>query len=144
MKIYTMGFNGKSAAQFFEPLRDNNISRLLDIRLNNTSQLAAFTKKNDLEYFMEKILGAEYHHLLLLAPPKELLDKYKSDHDWDYYEIEYNAVLRSRDLESNIDRSLFDRDVVLLCSEETADKCHRRLAAEFLMGILDVEAIVHL
>ena len=144
MRIYTIGFTGKTAAEFFEPLKRNHIKRLLDIRLKNTSQLAGFTKKNDLEYFLKEILGADYFHVPILAPAEELLKKYKSDNDWAYYEPEYLRLLDTRGVEKNIDRSLFDRDVVLLCSEETPERCHRRLAAEYLSKFLKPREIIHL
>lgn len=144
MKIYTIGSNGKTAEQFFETLRRKNITRLLDIRRNNTSQLSAFTKKNDLEYFLKMILSADYRHLLLLAPDEALLDRYKKDKDWALYEVDYLRGLEKSRVSERLDISLFDRDVVLLCSEPTPEKCHRRLAAEFLSPLLSAEGVQHL
>ena len=77
MKLYTIGFIKKSARVFFETLLKNNIKRLVDIRLNNTSQLAGFTKREDLRYFLEAIGNIEYIHLEKFAPSKELLNAYK-------------------------------------------------------------------
>jgi uncharacterized protein (DUF488 family) len=144
MVIYTIGFRGKTASAFFEALKAKKIERLLDVRLNNTSQLASFTKKPDLEYFLTEVLGAEYHHVTILAPTQELLDKFKEDKDWEYYETEYGRLLDERRLSENLDLKLFDRDIVLLCSEETADRCHRRLAAEYISRLLPYVNIEHL
>ena len=46
MTIYTIGFTQKSAEQFFEAIKKNNIELLIDVRLNNKSQLAGFSKGN--------------------------------------------------------------------------------------------------
>lgn len=144
MKIFTVGFGKKTAEQFFETLRSRGITRLIDIRRNNTSQLSAFTKKEDLAYFLKSILGADYHHVLLLAPEEALLDRYKTDKDWARFEEEYLRGLEESRVRDRLDLSLFDRDVVLLCSEPTPEKCHRRLAAEFVLKLIPAEAIEHL
>ena len=43
--LYTIGFTQKSAKAFFEILMQNNVKKIIDIRLNNSSQLAGFTQK---------------------------------------------------------------------------------------------------
>lgn len=144
MKIYTIGFTGKTAEQFFEILRSKNITRLIDIRRNNTSQLSAFTKKEDLRYFLKNVVGADYFHLPLLAPELSLLERYKSDKDWSRYEHDYMLGLELSNAAELLDLSLFDRDVVLLCSEPSPEECHRRLAAIFLAKLLHPEAVEHL
>lgn len=143
--IYTIGFAEKSAEKFFTLLENAGITILLDIRLNNTSQLSGFTKGKDLAYFVKKILGGEYLHLPELAPTKELLNKYKADGDWRHYEREFIGILERRKVETSIDAMILKGPSVLLCSEVTADKCHRRLAAEYLTNrILPDHEIVHL
>ena len=133
MEIYSIGFTQKSAAQFFGALKSAGIQRLLDIRLNNTSQLAAFAKKDDLAYFLKAICNAEYHHEPLLAPTQEILDAYKKRKgDWTAYEREFLALMQEREVETNIDRAQFAQPTVLLCSELTAEHCHRRLVLEYL------------
>ena len=133
MEIYTIGFTKKSADQFFGALRRAGIKRLIDIRLNNSSQLAGFTKQDDLAFFLREICGAEYMHMLILAPTKEILDGYKQKKiTWEEYERRFNSLLVERKVEEKIDRELFGIPIVLLCSEPKADKCHRRLVAEYL------------
>jgi uncharacterized protein (DUF488 family) len=133
MEIYSIGFTQKSAAQFFGALKSAGIRRLLDIRLNNTSQLAAFAKKDDLAYFLKAICNAEYHHEPLLAPTQEILDAYKKRKgDWTAYEREFLALMREREVETKIDRAQFAQPTALLCSELTAEHCHRRLVLEYL------------
>lgn len=78
MKIFTIGFTKKSAEAFFESLKRAGVKRLLDVRLNNVSQLAGFTKKDDLRYFTKAICNIEYAHLPVLAPTAEILDPYKN------------------------------------------------------------------
>ena len=133
MKIYTIGFTKKSAGQFFGALRKAGIKRLIDIRLNNSSQLSGFTKQDDLAFFLKEICGAEYVHNLVLAPTKEILDGYKNKKiAWEEYERRFKSLLTERKVEEKIDRELFGVPTVLLCSEPKPEKCHRRLVAEYL------------
>jgi uncharacterized protein (DUF488 family) len=133
VEIYTIGFTKKSAEQFFDALRKSGIKRLIDIRLNNSSQLAGFTKQEDLAFFLRKICGAEYMHQLILAPTKEILDGYKKGGiTWEEYERRFNSLLTKRKVEEKIDKELFSAPTVLLCSEPRPEKCHRRLVAEYL------------
>lgn len=145
MNIYTIGFTKKTAQEFFEKLQSADAKYLLDTRLNNKSQLAGFTKKGNIEYFIEKLTDLKYVELPLLAPSDEVLKQYRSDGDWDAYEVKYKRMLVKRGVAQAIDPSLFSDGAVLLCSEPTAEKCHRRLAAEFLQKeVLDGSSIVHL
>lgn len=105
---------------------------MVDIRLNNSSQLAGFTKARDLEFFLREILGASYIHEPRLAPTPEILAAYKNGGSWGDYEQAYTALLRQRSMESVLRREDFEVRTVLLCSEPTAERCHRRLAAEYL------------
>jgi uncharacterized protein (DUF488 family) len=133
VEIYTIGFTKKSAEQFFGVLRKAGIKRLVDIRLNNSSQLAGFTKQDDLAFFLKEICGAEYSHQLILAPTKEILDGYKKKKiTWDEYERRFKSLLSDRKVEEKIGKELFGIPTVLLCSEPKPEKCHRRLVAEYL------------
>lgn len=133
MEIYSIGFTQKSASQFFGALKSNRIERLLDVRLNNTSQLAGFAKQSDLAYFLHEICGAAYEHEPLLAPTQDILDAYKKNKgDWNTYTQAYLQLIRSRAVESALSRESFSTRTVLLCSEPTAEHCHRRLALEYL------------
>ncbi len=144
-KIYTIGFTGKSAEEFFTILKRKGVKILLDIRLNNISQLAGFTKGKDLAYFVKEILAGQYYHMTDLAPTKELLKKYQADEDWQSYEKEFLALLERRKVESKIKPELLKGPTVLLCSEKTAEKCHRRLTAEYLQKkLLSDYTIEHL
>ncbi len=143
--IYTIGFTKKTAEQFFEALRRSGARHLLDIRLNNRSQLAGFTRRNDLGYFLKKLSAMEYHEVSALAPDKPILGAYRKYHDWPEYERQYLALLRARGVEKQVDLRLFEEGAVLLCSEPEPGQCHRRLAAEYLRGaVLPGAEIVHL
>lgn len=145
MEIYTIGFTRKSARQFFERLQAVGIKRLVDVRLNNTSQLAGFAKRGDLEYFLQELCGAEYLHLPGLAPTKELLDAYhKRLLAWEAYESRFRQLLADRGAERLADPVLFAAPSVLLCSEPSAERRHRRLVAEYLGGHWGGARIVHL
>jgi len=131
MNLYTIGFSQKSAEEFFKVLKSNNVIRLIDIRLNNKSQLAGFTNVKHLPYFL-KVHDIEYLYRPDFAPSKELLNGYKNKLiSWQEYEIEYSKILAQRNIIEKIDWSIF-RNSILLCSEPTAERCHRRLLAEYL------------
>ncbi|MEX2186862.1 MAG: DUF488 domain-containing protein [Pirellulales bacterium] len=133
MEIYTIGFTQTSAADFFGRLRSAGVRRLVDVRLNNSSQLAAFAKRGDLAYFLRELCGAEYVHEPLLAPTQDMLDAYKKRKgDWEEYERRYLDLLSQRRIETELGRELFDGPTVLLCSEAEATHCHRRLALKYL------------
>jgi uncharacterized protein (DUF488 family) len=145
MEIYSIGFTQKGAGQFFDTLRANRIERLLDVRLNNTSQLAGFAKASDLPYFLREICGAEYEHEPLLAPTQDILDGYKKQKgNWDVYTEAYLSLIRGRKIESVLAQDRFQKRTVLLCSEATAEHCHRRLALEYLQKHWDGVEIYHL
>lgn len=132
IRIYTIGFTQKTAQEFFEILRDARVQRVLDIRLNNVSQLAGFSKKDDLKYFLREILGMDYIHLPLLAPTQAILDAYKKHGgDWSVYERQFMELMRKREIEKRLDPALVHQGC-LLCSEDTPHYCHRRLVAEYL------------
>jgi len=131
MILYTIGFSQKSAEDFFKILKSNNVIRLIDIRLNNKSQLAGFTNVKHLPYFL-KIHDIGYLYRPDFAPSKELLNGYKNKSiSWQEYDIEYSRILIQRNIIEKIDCNIF-KDSVLLCSEPTAEQCHRRLLAEYL------------
>ncbi len=145
MKIYSIGFTQRSAEDFFNTLKSAGIRRLVDIRLNNTSQLAAFAKKDDLAYFLKAICKIDYRHEPLLAPTQEILDAYKkSKGDWATWERDFNALIRSRKIEKKLDRAEFSQPTVLLCSEFTPEHCHRRLVLEYLTRKWGDVTIIHL
>ncbi len=144
MRLYTIGFTKKTAEQFFTTLSTAKVKTLIDVRLNNVSQLAGFSKRLDLEYFLRVICGIGYVHLSELAPTQEILDAYrKGRHDWTNYEAQFLELLKKRRVAQKLDRKIFDR-ACLLCSEETADQCHRRLAAEHLQKKWGGIEVVHL
>jgi uncharacterized protein (DUF488 family) len=145
MEIYTIGFAKKSAEAFFGALRKAGIKRLVDIRLNNISQLAGFTKKDDLKFFLKELCDAEYIHEPLLAPTPEILNSYKKKKiNWQEYEQRFLDLMAERRVEEKIDQNLFNGPTVLLCSESKAEHCHRRLVLEYLQDKWGSLRIAHL
>ncbi len=145
MEIFTIGFAGKSAPTFFGILKKAGIRRLIDVRINNTSQLAGFTKSDSLPFFLHEILDIDYVHEPLLAPEKEAMTAYRKEKgDWEKYERDFIKLMNERRVAELLDRSLFDIPAVLLCSEPTADRCHRRLVAEYLAAKWGNVTITHL
>ena len=132
MKLFTIGFTKKSAETFFTSLKNAGVKRLVDVRLNNISQLAGFTKKDDLRFFTKAICDIDYVHVPHLAPTQGILDAYKKHKgDWKVYERQFLDLIRSRHVEKVVSRDLLDGGC-LLCSEEKPSHCHRRLVAEYL------------
>lgn len=145
MEVYTIGFTRRSAEEFFQALREAGIKRLVDVRLNNTSQLAGFTKRDDLAFFLREICGAEYVHEPMLAPTRELLEGYaKKRIDWGEYEHRFLALMEERRVENLLDKDLLRGPAALLCSETRPDRCHRRLVLEYLDRRWGGLEIVHL
>ncbi len=145
MEIYTIGFTKKSAEEFFETLRQNSIEQLVDVRRHNTSQLAGFAKKRDLVYFLRELLGADYRHEEDLAPTQELLKAFRAkEYTWDEYQEIFLEQLSERRVEEEVAREMFSPKTVLLCSEPTADFCHRRLVVEYLDASWGSVRAVHL
>ena len=145
MKIYTIGFTGKTAEEFFGLLNSADAKYLVDTRLNNRSQLAGFTKKGNIEFFTEKLTGMTYLEMPTLAPEKEMFSEYRKEGDWSLYESRYIRLLEERGVTESIDRKVFSDGVVLLCSERTPEKCHRRLATEYMKrNVLPQAEIIHL
>lgn len=146
MEVFTIGFTKTPAADFFDKLKQAGVKRLLDVRLNNTSQLAAYAKRDDLKYFLKTICKASYEHEPLLAPTKKMLDDYKKyKGTWEQYEEEFLALMSDRKIESQVERATFESEpTVLLCSELTAEHCHRRLVLDYLEPVWPDLSVVHL
>jgi uncharacterized protein (DUF488 family) len=132
MCLYTIGFTQKSARDFFGRLQASQVKRVLDVRLNNSSQLAGFAKKDDLQYFLREICDIDYVHLPILAPTSEMLERYrKKGGGWKRYEEEFLRLIEEREIEKQLDPKMVAGGC-LLCSEDKPHQCHRRLVAEYL------------
>ncbi|CUA88706.1 MULTISPECIES: DUF488 family protein [Gammaproteobacteria] len=132
MDIYTIGFTQKNAEKFFKFLRVSGVKTLVDVRLNNVSQLAGFAKKDDLKFFLRELCGAEYVHSPELAPTKDILNAYKKgEMPWNVYEDKFLNLMAQRNIEKSIKSELLDHGC-LLCSEHEPHFCHRRLVVEYL------------
>lgn len=144
MKISTIGFTKKNAKKFFGLLKDAGVKRVVDVRLNNVSQLAGFAKRDDLAFFLKSICNVDYVHLPELAPTKGMLDDYKKNHkDWRRYEREFLDLMERRKIESKIPEEVI-AEGCLLCSEDKPHHCHRRLVAEYLKDHWGSVEIKHL
>ena len=132
MKVFTIGFTKTSAESFFHRLQGAGVTKVLDVRLNNVSQLAGFAKRDDLQYFLSTIGRIAYEHARELAPTKEMLDAYKKGKgDWAEYEKQFLELIATRQIEKFIPREAME-GACLLCSEDTPHHCHRRLVVEYL------------
>ena len=145
MEIHTAGFTQRTAEEFFDLLRGAEITRLIDVRLRNVSQLAGFAKRDDLKFFLRELCQADYVHVPCLAPTAELLDEYRKKRiTWDEYEEQFLELMASRRIEDQLDDDLFKGKPVLLCSEKLHDNCHRKLVGKYLHDCWGDVKMVHL
>ncbi len=144
IKVFTIGFTQKSAEAFFSTLRNQGVKRVIDIQLNNSSQLAGFSKKDDLRYFLKAICQINYLYKPELAPTKEIMDAFKKNKGkWSVFEEKFLALMSERKIEEILSEELLDGGC-LLCSEDKPDHCHRRLVVEYLDKKWGNLEIIHL
>ncbi len=144
MKIFTIGFTKKTAEEFFTRLRENGVNRIVDVRLNNTSQIAGFAKARDLAYFLKTIADIDYRHITALAPTQDILDDYKKKKGpWIEFERRFSQILEKRRIADTMSKKLLDGDC-LLCSEDKHEHCHRRLITEYLQDHWKDVEVIHL
>ena len=153
MHICTIGFRGKSAREFFGLLEKAGVQKLLDIRRRNQSQLAGFTKGSDLAYFLEECFGIRYEHIPLFAPSEDLLDGFHArlgkrkcdDATWAWYVEQFTHEISDKPIVEGFLAATKGFEVVcLLCTEETAEHCHRRLVAEHVAVRIEGVTVEHL
>jgi uncharacterized protein (DUF488 family) len=130
--LFTIGFTQKTAEQFFQLLAEAGVTKVVDIRENREGQLQGFARFPDIAFFLRKIVSAEYVHEPAFAPSPEIRDAYRTSHDWDQYELSFRALMAERKAIESAKPEDYEGKVALLCSEPTAEKCHRRLVAEML------------
>lgn len=144
IELYTIGFTNKSASSFFALLENSHVTKVVDTRINNVSQLAGFAKGRDLEFFLRRIGSISYEHSIEFAPTKELLGRYrKKNIDWNEYTLEYLNLLDMRKVSQSVNTEELHNSC-LLCSEHSPEKCHRRLLAEYLQHVDPNIQIIHL
>ena len=144
VRIFTIGFTGHSAEEFFSKLQRAGVKTLFDVRLNNVSQLAGFAKKQDLRYFLQTIANIGYVHEKSLAPTKDILDAYKKKQiEWSEYEQGFNRLLEERQPETRLRPDELDGGC-LLCSEHEPVHCHRRLVTDYLTRKWRNVQVIHL
>jgi uncharacterized protein (DUF488 family) len=144
MKIFTIGFTKTTAEKFFLRLQKAGVKKMVDVRLNNVSQLAGFAKKDDLRYFLKSLCSIEYVHRPELAPTQDMLDAYKKNGGkWEDYEHKFISLIESRRIEETVPREALD-GACLLCSEDKPHQCHRRLVVEYLRKKWTDVEIAHL
>jgi len=145
LKLYTIGFSGKTAQQFFEILKKNKIDCLLDIRIYPSSDDAEFCNQVNLPYFLNEIANCDYRYCPELAPTEHLLDNYHLDHDWEKYVKKFTSLMEKRKIPFSLDREFLNkRKCCLLCFEPTPEFCHRRLVSERIQDHWKDVEIIHL
>ncbi|EKU57301.1 MULTISPECIES: DUF488 family protein [Acinetobacter calcoaceticus/baumannii complex] len=142
MTIYTIGFTKKSANKFFNLIKQNHVKKIIDVRLNNVSQLAGFAKRDDLKFFLREICNCDYEPVPDLAPTDEILKPYKKgDIPWDTYKDLFLNLMAQRNIEKHISLQQFENEC-LLCSEDLPHQCHRRLVIEYLQQYAEQNHVI--
>ncbi len=137
--IFTIGFTQTTAESFFDAVNKEDINTLIDVRLNNSSQLSGFAKKKDLQFFLKELCGVEYVHAPDLAPTKDILDRYKKQKgSWSDYEDSFMELMYKRNIEKQFKPHFFDNGC-MLCSEKLPHHCHRSLVAKYLQDNWDIQ-----
>ncbi|HEV2755079.1 MAG TPA: DUF488 domain-containing protein [Actinomycetota bacterium] len=146
MEIFSIGFTKTSAEHFFTRLTAARVRRVVDVRLNTTSQLAGFAKGRDLPFFLKVVGDIDYRHEPLLCPTDDILEDYKrrKSMTWGEYERRFLELMRARSIETALHREEFRTPTALLCSEATPEQCHRRLVLEYLRERWPEVTITHL
>ncbi|MCX5825738.1 MAG: DUF488 domain-containing protein [Deltaproteobacteria bacterium] len=144
MEIFTIGFAKKNLKTFIKKLAVAGVKKVIDIRLHNTSQLAGYAKKDDLEYILS-LVGIGYEHHPELAPTEEILDGYKKKKlSWQDYERKFKDILVQRNPIQSVKIMGEQGPICLLCAEDKPVQCHRRLVAEYYAAHREGVQIRHL
>jgi len=130
--IFTIGFAGKTAEQFFALLTEARVKQLIDIRENRGGQLSGFAKHPDLKFLLERITGIVYSYDARFAPSADIRKAYRETKDWSLYEPSFLQLMRERGIPQSLGPDEFSGSFALLCSEPGPEKCHRRLVADIL------------
>ncbi|OQB27709.1 MAG: hypothetical protein BWY10_01148 [Chloroflexi bacterium ADurb.Bin180] len=143
--LFTIGYERRSLSELIRALQEAGVDAVIDIRLRNTSQLAGYTKKDDLAFLLREGFGIAYEHHPELAPTDELLDDYRASRDWEHYESAFRSALKKRHSD-RVGREILGRysRICLLCHERLPVKCHRRLVAEWWVQRIGGFTVVHL
>jgi len=143
MKLFTIGFTGTTAENFFARLLESGVRRVLDVRVHNTSQLSGFAKRDDLDFFLNSVGGITYRHCPELAPHEDMLSEYRQTGDWAAYEKSFLTLMKDRKIETIFNRSEM-KDSCLLCSEKLPHHCHRKIVADYLAEKWGKIKVIHL
>ena len=143
MKLYTIGYSGKTAKELFGILIENKVRKVIDIRLKNANSYCFYTHKRDFPFLLS-LVGIDYEHKLEWAPERWLLDGWRDEKiAWSKYVVEFRKLIEERNILQGVKAENLD-GCVLLCSEMTADMCHRRLLAEYFQAKFSEIEVIHL
>jgi uncharacterized protein (DUF488 family) len=129
VKIYTIGYEGLTLAQFLGLLKANHIEHLVDIREAPISRKAGFSK-TALSNAVEAA-GIRYSHVHALGCPKPIRNRYKETEDWASYTRAFKTHLAGQgDALAELRRTAAGARTCLLCYEADYNHCHRTFVAE--------------
>ena len=140
MYLYTIGYSGKSEAEFYEILRTHKVSRIIDVRRFKTSKYVPFANGENLS----RKCKDKYVAIPDVAPEKSLLLQWQNgDIAWSYYERTYLEFLQLISAQNFFTEEILD-NACLLCMEASPSQCHRKLLAQYLANYFPSLKIEHL
>lgn len=143
MKLFTIGYVGKSAKEMFDILRRNGVRKVIDIRLENANSYCFYTHKRDFAFLL-KLANIAYEHKEKWAPSEGLFKGFKKQQlSWNEYIVEYGKLIKERNMIQGVTAQDLD-GCALLCAEATPQMCHRRLLAEYFKHQFSNLEVIHL
>ena len=128
MPLYTIGYEGMTIASFLNRLKDHNVNLVLDVRELPLSRKPGFSKRSFAAALSDA--GISYTHIPSLGCPKEIRDRYKSDHNWAVYAVAFSKYLETQASAISIVREASaTSSACLVCFEADFRRCHRSLVA---------------
>ena len=131
VRLFTIGYEGRSLEELLDKLAGAGVERLIDVRELPLSRRRGFSKTRLRTALGE--VGIDYIHMRALGNPKENRDRYRAG------DVTGGANVYRRRLANGSDQALADLAVgldrskaCLLCYERDHTQCHRDVIVEAL------------
>lgn len=139
MNVYGVGYEGKNIGDFIDDLKRDQVTVLVDVRLNPISRKKGFRKTELSEALGEH--GIRYVHLPALGNPKDnragFGAEYKSS-EWEEACENYRKILDGELAQQalaylrKLAQAEYEAKVALMCFEKDSSACHRNVILGYL------------
>jgi uncharacterized protein (DUF488 family) len=141
-RLFTVGYEGRSATGVIDLLHKERIQVLVDVRAVPLSRKPDF-RKNVWAGILDSA-GIEYYSAISFGTPRHLRDRLAEDRDYRAFFRDYRRHLRSqREPMYDLVQLVDEKRIALMCFERDAMTCHRSAVADRL-GVLAGLTPVHL